>query len=153
VRQEPGRQGTSAQRWLARPSFALAGLAIVIVVVFAGLKSLAMLTVGVAAAVVTLAAGYVFLSRRGALRWLALAVFVLAPVTLAVVTAQVASSLVAQGPSRAERRPQPEPAPPEVTLAELDRRLARIEDLLTVAAPSSQPPAEAPERGAVSEGS
>jgi hypothetical protein len=71
--------------------------------------------------------------------------------TLAVVTAQVASSFVAQGSSRAERRPQAEAAPPEVTLAELDRRLARIEELLTVAAPSSQPPAQATERGAASE--
>jgi voltage-gated potassium channel len=63
--------------------------------------------------------------------------------TLAVVTAQVASSFVAQGPSRTQRRPQPEAALPEVTLpevtlAELDRRLARIEELLTVSAPSSQ---------------
>jgi diacylglycerol kinase family enzyme len=43
--------------------------------------------VGVAAAVVTLAAAYVFLSRRGVLRWLALAVFVLTPVTVIVVYA------------------------------------------------------------------
>src|SRR5215469_4175215 len=72
---------------MARLSFVLAGLAIVIVVVFAGLKSLAMVGVGVAAAVVTLAAAYVFLSRRGVLRWLALAVFVLAPVAVIVVYA------------------------------------------------------------------
>jgi len=58
--------------------------------------------------------------------------------TLAVLTAQVASSFVAQGPSRARRGPLPEPAQREVTLAELDRRLARIEELLTAAAPSSQ---------------
>jgi diacylglycerol kinase family enzyme len=90
VTPEAGRQsasGTSAQRWLARLSFVLAGLAIVIVLVFAGLKSVAMLGVGVAAAVVTLAAAYVFLSRRGVLRWLALAVFVLAPVAVIVVYA------------------------------------------------------------------
>ena len=71
--------------------------------------------------------------------------------TLAVVTAQVASSFVAQGRSRAQGRPQPEAAPPEVTLAELDRRLARIEELLTVAATSSQRTAQAPERGSGSE--
>jgi hypothetical protein len=71
--------------------------------------------------------------------------------TLAVVTAQVASSFVAQEPRRAQRRPQPPPTPPEVTLAELDRRLARIEELLTAAVPSSQAPREAPERGAASE--
>jgi voltage-gated potassium channel len=59
--------------------------------------------------------------------------------TLAVVTAQVASSFVTQGPSRARRGPQVESATPEVTLAELDRRLARIEVLLTAAAGSSSP--------------
>ena len=78
---------SSAQRWLARLTFVLAGLAIAIVLVFAGLKSLAMLAVGVAAAVVGLAAAFVFLSRRGVVRWLALAVFVLAPVAVIVVYA------------------------------------------------------------------
>ncbi len=67
--------------------------------------------------------------------------------TLAVVTAQVASSFVGQAPVRAQRGPQVEAATPEVTLAELDRRLARIEELLTAAtAPSSQRSAGAPER-------
>ena len=80
-------QSTPSQRWLARLSFLLAGLAIVIVVIFAGLKSLTMLGVGVAGAVVSLAAGYVFLSRRGIVRWVALAVFVLAPVAVIVIYA------------------------------------------------------------------
>jgi voltage-gated potassium channel len=71
--------------------------------------------------------------------------------TLAVVTAQVASTFVAQGSSRAQRGPQPESAAPEVTLAELDRRLARIEELLTAAASSSRRTAEAPERESGSE--
>ncbi len=53
--------------------------------------------------------------------------------TLAVVTAQVASSFVAQGPSRAKPAPPDEAARREVTLAELDERLARIERLLTAA--------------------
>ena len=79
--------GTRSQHWLARLSFALAGLAIVLLLVFAGLKSLAMLAVAVAAAVVSLAAAYVFLSRRGVLRWLSLAVFVLAPIVVIVVYA------------------------------------------------------------------
>jgi voltage-gated potassium channel len=65
--------------------------------------------------------------------------------TLAVVTAQVASSFVAQGSSRAQRRPEAEAAPSGVTLAELDRRLARIEELLLAAVPSAQRTAEAPE--------
>jgi hypothetical protein len=80
-------QSTPGQRWLARLSFALAGAAIVILVVFAELKSLAMLATGLAAAVVSLAAAYFFLSRRGILRWLALAVFVLAPIAVIVVFA------------------------------------------------------------------
>jgi len=79
--------GTRSQHWLARLSFVLAGLAIVLLLVFAGLKSLAMLAVAVAAAVVSLAAAYVFLSRRGVLRWLSLAVFVLAPIVVIVIYA------------------------------------------------------------------
>jgi len=78
---------TRSQHWLARLSFVLAGLAIVLLVLFAGLKSLAMLAVAVVAAALSLAAAYVFLSRRGVLRWLALAVFVLAPIAVIVVYA------------------------------------------------------------------
>ena len=80
-------EGTRSQRWLARLSFLLAGVAIVILVVFAGLKSVAMLAVGLAAAAVGLAAVFLFLSRRGIWRWLSLAVFVLAPVAVIVVFA------------------------------------------------------------------
>jgi hypothetical protein len=82
-----GLKSAPAQRWLARLSFVLAGLAIVIPVLFAGLNSLAMVAVGPTAAVVSLAAAYLFLSRRGILRWLSLAVFVLAPVAVIVVYA------------------------------------------------------------------
>jgi voltage-gated potassium channel len=67
--------------------------------------------------------------------------------TLAVITAQVSSSFVSQGSSRAQRGPQAVPVTPEVTLAELDRRLARIEELLTAAAASPPPRAAgAPEQ-------
>ena len=59
--------------------------------------------------------------------------------TLAVVTAQVASSFVAQGPSRPRPAPQDEAALSEVTLAELDQRLARIERLLTASHPGTSP--------------
>ena len=59
--------------------------------------------------------------------------------TLAVVTAQVASSFVAQAPSRARPAPPDEAARREVTLAELDERLARIERLLTAIHPGSSP--------------
>jgi diacylglycerol kinase family enzyme len=78
---------TPAQRWLARLSFVLAALAVVFVAVFAELKSLAMLGVGLAGAAVSLAAAYFFLSRRGVWRWLSLAVFVLAPIAVIVVFA------------------------------------------------------------------
>jgi diacylglycerol kinase family enzyme len=83
----PSPPGTRSQHWLARLSFVLAGLAIALLLVFAGLKSLAMLAVAVAAAVLSLAAAYVFLSRRGVLRWLSLAVFVLVPIVVIVVYA------------------------------------------------------------------
>jgi diacylglycerol kinase family enzyme len=78
-------QSTPAQRWLARLSFVLAGLAIVILVAFAELKSLAMFAVGLTAAVVSVAAAYFFLSRRGIVRWLSLGVFVLVPIAVIVV--------------------------------------------------------------------
>jgi diacylglycerol kinase family enzyme len=80
-------QATRSQRWLARLSFALAFLAVAVVVAFAGLKSVAMLGVGLAAAAVSLAAAFLVLSRRGVLRWLSLAVFVLAPITVIIVYA------------------------------------------------------------------
>ncbi|MFE7705243.1 diacylglycerol/lipid kinase family protein [Streptomyces sp. NPDC057486] len=65
----------------------LAGLAIVILVVFAELKSLAMFAVGLTAAVVSVAAAYFFLSRRGVVRWLSLGVFVLVPIAVVVIFA------------------------------------------------------------------
>src|SRR5258705_6236541 len=46
-----------------------------------------MLGVALAAAAVSLAAAFVVLSRRGVLRWLSLAVFVLAPIAVIVVYA------------------------------------------------------------------
>jgi voltage-gated potassium channel len=57
--------------------------------------------------------------------------------TLAVITAQVASSFVAQGPRRARQARPEEAARREVTLAELDQRLAQIERLLTASQPGS----------------
>jgi len=78
---------TPGQRWLARLTFVLAGLAIVILVVFAELKSLTMFAVGLAAAVVSVAAAYFFLSRRGIVRWLSLGALVLVPIAVIVVFA------------------------------------------------------------------
>jgi diacylglycerol kinase family enzyme len=87
--------GTRLQRWLARLSLAFAGLAVVIVVVFAGLKSVVMLAVGLGAAAVALAAVFFFLSRRGVRRWLSLAVFVAAPIAVVMIYAFAALLWVA----------------------------------------------------------
>ena len=65
----------------------LAGVAIVILVVFAQLKSLAMFGVGLAAAVGSVMAAYFFLSRRGVMRWLSLGAFALVPIAVIVVFA------------------------------------------------------------------
>jgi len=75
------------QHWLARLSFLFVGLAVVFVAVFAELKSLTMLAVGLVGAAVSLAAAYFFLSRRGVWRWLSLAVFVLTPIAVIAVFA------------------------------------------------------------------
>jgi diacylglycerol kinase family enzyme len=84
---DPGPQGTRAQRWLARLSFLLAGLAVVILAVFAELRSFAMLAIALAGAAVSLAAAFFFLSRRGVLRWLSLVVFAVTPIAVIVIFA------------------------------------------------------------------
>ena len=84
MHRSPGAEATRSQRWLAWLSFGLAGLAATILVVFAGLRSFAMLAVALVGAVLTLAAAYFFLSRRGVVRWLSLAVVVLAPIGVIV---------------------------------------------------------------------
>lgn len=73
--------------WLARLSFALAFLAIAVVAVFAEWAGLLMLAVGLAAAAVSLTAAFFVLSRRGVLRWVALAVFVAMPILVLVLYA------------------------------------------------------------------
>jgi diacylglycerol kinase family enzyme len=95
---EPGHdrlRNDRAQRWLARLSFVLAGLAVIVLLVFAGLRSIAMLGVGIGGAAVSLAAAYFALSHRGALRWLAVAAFALAPVAVIIVYAFAALLWVA----------------------------------------------------------
>ena len=80
-------QSTPAQRWLARLSFLLVGLAIVLLVVFAELKSIAMFAVGLVAAIVSVAAAYFVLSRRGIARWLSLGILVLVPIAVIAIFA------------------------------------------------------------------
>jgi diacylglycerol kinase family enzyme len=83
----PRAQANRSQRWLARLSLVFACLAVVVLGVFAGLRSIALLVVGLGAAAVSLAAAYVFLSRRGVLRWLSLVLFAIAPIAVLVVYA------------------------------------------------------------------
>jgi diacylglycerol kinase family enzyme len=87
VSQGPEAEVTRSQRWLARLSFLLAGLAIASLVLVAGLNSFPMLAIGLVAAVVGLASAYVFLSRRGPWRWLSLVIFIAAPIIVIVVYA------------------------------------------------------------------
>jgi diacylglycerol kinase family enzyme len=75
-------------RWLARSAFVLMLAAAAVMIGFAGLASLAMVAVGAVGACLMVAGGYWFLARRGVLRWIALAVVVLAPVAVVVIFAQ-----------------------------------------------------------------
>lgn len=70
--------------WLARLAFAAAVLAAVVLVAFAGLRSLSMVLVGIGGVGVVLAAAYWFLARRGVLRWAAGAMAVVAPLVVLV---------------------------------------------------------------------
>ena len=77
-----GSRESRLRPWLARLSFALALAAVAVVTVAAGLRSFGMLAAGLAAAAVSLASAFWFLSRRGALRWLSLTLFLVAPATV-----------------------------------------------------------------------
>jgi diacylglycerol kinase family enzyme len=72
-------------RWLARAAFLLVLAAVADMIGFADLRSLAMVAVGAVGACLVVAGGYVFLAHRGVVRWLALAVVVLAPVAVLVI--------------------------------------------------------------------
>ena len=74
-------------RWLARAAFLLVLAAAVVMVGFAGLASLAMVGVGAAGACLVVAGEYLFLAHRGVVRWLALAVVIVAPVAVLVIFA------------------------------------------------------------------
>jgi diacylglycerol kinase family enzyme len=81
---EPAQPVTPAQRWLARGAFALAAASAVVLVGFAGPRSLSMLLVGFAGLVAFVAGVYWFLTERGLLRAGAAALLVLAPLTVLV---------------------------------------------------------------------
>jgi diacylglycerol kinase family enzyme len=72
------------KRWLARLSLVLMLAAAAVLIGFAGLRSLALVGIGVLGVCVVLAGGYWFLANRGVLRWLALALVVLTPIAILV---------------------------------------------------------------------
>ncbi len=76
-----------ARRWLARLSFLLAAAAVAILAIFAGLASFAMLAVGLASAVISVAAAFWFLADHGVRRYLASALFAASPLAVIVVFA------------------------------------------------------------------
>jgi len=76
-----------SRAWLARLCFALAALAVVVLIAAAGWRSVAMLAVALVSGAVSLACAYWFLAERGVRRWLALAVLVLSPVAVIVIFA------------------------------------------------------------------
>jgi len=81
------RPGARSRPWLARLSFVLAVLAIAIVLAFADWRSVIMFAVGLVAAAISLTSAFFVLSRRGVVRWLALAVFVVTPLAVLAIYA------------------------------------------------------------------
>jgi diacylglycerol kinase family enzyme len=80
---------TSAQRWLARLAFVAAAAATVLVLAVAGFRaSIGLILVGLAGMAVALAGAWWFLTHRGLGRWLAGALVILAPLTVAVLYAR-----------------------------------------------------------------
>ena len=73
------------RRWLARLAFAAAIAAVVVLLLFGGLKGIAALLLGFAGLAVGCAAAWFFLAYRGVVRWLALLVLIAAPVFVIVV--------------------------------------------------------------------
>jgi diacylglycerol kinase family enzyme len=115
----PHRGGSKsrARAWLARLSFVLAAAAVAILATFAGLASFAMLAVGLASAVTSVAAAFWFLADRGVRRYLASALLVLSPLAVIVVfafarllwvaVASAAAWLLAGLSARAALAPEP----------------------------------------------
>jgi diacylglycerol kinase family enzyme len=110
-------QPAASRRWLARLSLVLAAGAVVILVLFGDLHSLAMLATGLVSAVVSLAAAFWVLATRGVRRWLAVALMVASPAAaiaafaiaglLWVALASAAAWLLAWVAARAALAPDP----------------------------------------------
>jgi diacylglycerol kinase family enzyme len=115
----PHRGGVKsrARPWLARLSFALAAAAVAILAIFAGLASFALLAVGLASAVISVASAFWFLADHGVRRYLALALLLASPLAvivafaftglLWVAVASGAAWLLAGSSARAALAPDP----------------------------------------------
>ncbi len=84
----------TAGPWLARAAFLAVFGSVAVLVVFAGLKTFALLIVAIGGVVVTVAAFFWFLLSRGVFRWLCLGVAVLSPVVVLVLLIQARLMLV-----------------------------------------------------------
>jgi diacylglycerol kinase family enzyme len=83
--QETPERATVLQRWLARLALVAAAAAVLVAPVVAGLRQiLALVLVGVAGLALTLAGAWWALAHKGLVRWLAVAVAVLAPLVVLV---------------------------------------------------------------------
>jgi diacylglycerol kinase family enzyme len=83
-REAPGR-ATVVQRWLARLALVAAAAAVLVAPVVAGFRqSIALVLVGLAGLALTLAGAWWALAHKGLVRWLAVAVAVLAPLVVLV---------------------------------------------------------------------
>ena len=83
----PSGTVTAGQRWLARLVFAAALAALIVALVFAGLRSVVLVLVGLAGLAVALAALWWFLTSRGLRRWLLGVLMIAAPVAVLVLYA------------------------------------------------------------------
>lgn len=83
----PGTTPARSRRWLARLSLALVTVAVALLVTLGDLRGVAMVGVGLASAVLSLAAAFWFLAGRGLWRWLSLALLIASPVAAVVVFA------------------------------------------------------------------
>lgn len=72
------------QRWSARAAFGASIGAVAVLLVFAGARTLTLFAVTVGALVVGVAAFFWFLTSRGAIRWISLALAVFAPIVVVV---------------------------------------------------------------------
>jgi len=75
----------AGQRWIARAAFAAIVAAVVVLVASEGPIGLTLLVVGLLAAVAVLVGGFWFLAKHGVLRWVGLALAVLAVVLMTVI--------------------------------------------------------------------